>query len=122
MRIHSHNTILSSQRKYISMQTAKAKNNTSRTNDLRATLKGRVIAIEPATTAVMNDAAPISSPIASEPELTFIATKVENTSGLPFPKARKVTPALDCITSVLLSCSILPYRGKLSSMETHQTF
>jgi hypothetical protein len=46
----------------------------------------------PATTATMNPAAPINSPTARLPLLLLIAAKVENTSGLPFPKARKVTP------------------------------
>jgi hypothetical protein len=41
----------------------------------------------------MNEAAPSSSPIARLPELARIAEKVEKTSGLPFPNARKVTPA-----------------------------
>ena len=61
---------------------------------LRATLKGRTRAIEPATTAVMKQAAPISSPIARLAEFVLIAANVENTSGLPFPKARNVTPAM----------------------------
>jgi len=51
-------------------------------------------AIEPATTAVMKPAAPKSSPTAKEPELVLMAAKVEKTSGLPFPKAKKVTPAI----------------------------
>jgi hypothetical protein len=42
----------------------------------------------------MNPAAPINSPIAKLPEFVFIAANVENTSGLPFPKAKNVTPAM----------------------------
>ena len=52
-----------------------------------------MIHIEPTTTETINDAAPRSSPIARLPELVRMAENVENTSGLPFPKARKVTPA-----------------------------
>lgn len=47
----------------------------------------------PATTAVMKEAAPISSPTAKLPLWLLMAAKVEKTSGLPFPKARNVTPA-----------------------------
>jgi hypothetical protein len=57
-------------------------------------LNGLTIAIEPATTAVMKHAAPISSPIAREPESAFMAANVLKTSGEPFPNARKVTPAM----------------------------
>lgn len=49
--------------------------------------------IEPTTQETMKDAAPRSSPMARLPELARMAEKVENTSGLPFPNARKVTPA-----------------------------
>lgn len=48
--------------------------------------------MEPATTDVMKVAAPINSPIAKLPLFDRIAANVENTSGLPFPNARKVTP------------------------------
>jgi hypothetical protein len=41
----------------------------------------------------MKVAAPTSSPTAKLPEPAFIAEKVEKRSGLPFPKARNVTPA-----------------------------
>jgi hypothetical protein len=71
---------------------AKIKNPTSRTKLRRATWKGLARAIEPATTAVMKHAAPISSPMAKLPLLELIAANVEKTSGLPFPKAKKVTP------------------------------
>lgn len=69
------------------------KKETSRTKDLRPTRKGWTMAMEPATTAAMKEAAPMSSPTAREPELIFMAAKVEKTSGEPLPKARKVTPA-----------------------------
>jgi hypothetical protein len=39
-------------------------------------------------------AAPNNSPIAKLKVPWFIAENVENTSGLPFPKAKKVTPAV----------------------------
>jgi hypothetical protein len=51
-------------------------------------------AIDPETTAVMNPAAPKSSPTASDPLFVLMAAKVLNTSGLPFPNARKVTPVM----------------------------
>ena len=73
---------------------ANMKKPTSRTKLFLATLKGRTSAMDPATTAVINPAAPISSPIAKLPLCDFIAAKVEKTSGLPFPKARNVTPAM----------------------------
>lgn len=57
-----------------------------------ATWKGLTKAMEPATTAVMKPAAPMSSPTAKLPLLDFMAAKVEKTSGEPLPKARKVTP------------------------------
>jgi hypothetical protein len=40
----------------------------------------------------MKAAAPISSPRARDPIFEFIALNVENKSGLPLPKAKKVTP------------------------------
>lgn len=46
----------------------------------------------PATTLTINDAAPMSSPRASDPKSDCMALNVENKSGLPLPKARKVTP------------------------------
>lgn len=48
--------------------------------------------MEPATTDVMKVAAPINSPIAKLPLFERIAANVENTSGLPLPNARNVTP------------------------------
>lgn len=59
-----------------------------------ATLKGLTSAMDPATTAVINPAAPMSSPTARLPLCVFIAAKVEKTSGLPFPNAKNVTPAM----------------------------
>ena len=49
--------------------------------------------MEPTTQDTMNVAAPMSSPMAKLPELARMAENVEKTSGLPFPKAKKVTPA-----------------------------
>lgn len=49
--------------------------------------------IEPTTHETMKDAAPSNSPIAKLPDSARMAEYVEKTSGLPFPKARKVTPA-----------------------------
>jgi hypothetical protein len=49
--------------------------------------------MEPTTQDTMNVAAPMSSPTAKLPELARMAENVEKTSGLPFPKANKVTPA-----------------------------
>jgi hypothetical protein len=72
---------------------ATMKNETSLTKLLLATLNGRTNAIAPATTAVMKLAAPISSPTAKLPLFVLIAANVENTSGLPLPKAKNVTPA-----------------------------
>jgi hypothetical protein len=53
------------------------------------------MAMEPDTTDVMKNAAPMSSPIARLPEPTLIAANVEKRSGEPLPNARKVTPAID---------------------------
>jgi hypothetical protein len=72
---------------------ATTKNPTSRTKLFLATLKGLTRAILPATTAVMKLAAPMSSPTAKLPLCVLMAAKVLNTSGLPFPKAKNVTPA-----------------------------
>jgi hypothetical protein len=72
---------------------AMMKNDTSLTKLRLATLNGRTNAIAPATTAVIKLAAPMSSPTAKLPLFVLIAAKVEKTSGLPLPNARKVTPA-----------------------------
>lgn len=73
--------------------TARMKKTMSRTKVFLLTLNSRTRAMEPATTAVMKPAAPISSPMAMLPLLEFMAAKVLKTSGEPFPKAKKVTPA-----------------------------
>lgn len=52
-----------------------------------------MIHMAPTTQDTMKDAAPNNSPMAKLPELARMAENVENTSGLPLPKARKVTPA-----------------------------
>ena len=77
----------------MSMDTATVKKPTSLKKEYFGTLKGRITAMEPATTDTMNDAAPINSPMARLPLPARIDENVENTSGLPFPNARKVTPA-----------------------------
>lgn len=94
MVTHSHNESFPSIRNTMLKAAATMKKKTSRTKLRRSTLKGRTIAIEPATTAVMKPAAPMSSPTARLPLFVFMAAKVEKTSGLPLPKARKVTPAM----------------------------
>jgi hypothetical protein len=70
------------------------KNPTSLIKVFFPTLNSRTIAIDPATTVVINTAAPINSPTARLPLCELIAANVEKTSGLPFPNARKVTPAM----------------------------
>jgi hypothetical protein len=97
--------------------TAITKNPTSRTKLRRATLKGRTKAMEPATTDVMKVAAPINSPIAKLPLLDRIAAKVEKTSGLPFPNARKVTPVRLSLSPRMLA-SVLKsiHRKSLAAM------
>lgn len=47
----------------------------------------------------MNEAAPKSSPMAKDPEPCLREAKVENTSGEPFEKAKKVTPAWELRTN-----------------------
>jgi hypothetical protein len=46
---------------------------------------------------LLKEAAPISSPIDNPNVPPLSAAKVENTSGLPFPNARNVTPAVDSL-------------------------
>jgi len=70
------------------------KNPTSLTKVFLPTLNSRTMPIDPATTEVMKPAAPMSSPMAKLPLCEDMAANVENTSGLPFPKAKKVTPAM----------------------------
>jgi hypothetical protein len=80
-------------------------------------LKGLTSAIEPATTAVINAAAPMSSPIAKLPLFELIAANVEKTSGLPFPNARKVTPVkLSLIPRMLEMVLRLIQRKSLAAM------
>jgi hypothetical protein len=90
---HSHRCSSPSARKTIVKLIAAIKKIISRTKTRLLTLNSRTRAMEPATTAVMKPAAPISSPTAILPLLEPIAAKVLKTSGEPFPKARKVTPA-----------------------------
>lgn len=92
--MHSHKCSLPSHRKDRLKAAATVKKPTSRTKAFLATLKGLTRAMEPATTAVMKPAAPKSSPIARLLLFVLKAAKVEKTSGLPFPKAKKVTPAM----------------------------
>ena len=72
---------------------AAKKNPTSLRNGNFSTLKGRMMHMEPTTQLTMKEAAPNNSPTAKLPVLLRMAEKVENTSGLPFPNARNVTPA-----------------------------
>ena len=83
-----------SHRKTMLNAAATTKKPTSRTKLFLATWKGRISAMDPLTTAVMKPAAPNNSPTARLPLFVLIAANVEKTSGLPFPKARKVTPAM----------------------------
>jgi hypothetical protein len=73
--------------------TAKMKKQISRTKVFLLTLNSRTKAMEPATTAEIKPAAPISSPTAILPLLEPMAAKVLKTSGEPLPNAKKVTPA-----------------------------
>jgi hypothetical protein len=70
--------------------------------------------IEPATTAVMNPAAPINSPTAKLPLCELIAAKVEKTSGLPFPKAKNVVPAIASLIPNVLAI-VLRFTQKKSA-------
>ena len=56
-------------------------------------MNGRMMHMDPTTQETMKVAAPSSSPIAKLPEFVRMAEKVAKTSGLAFPKARRVTPA-----------------------------
>lgn len=97
--------------------TATTKNPTSRKKLLRATLNGRTNAMEPATTDVINVAAPINSPMAKLPLFDLIAAKVEKTSGLPFPKARNVTPVkLSLIPRTLAKVLRFMHRKSLAAI------
>ena len=97
--------------------TATTKNPTSRKKLLRATLNGRTNAMEPATTDVINVAAPTNSPMAKLPLFDLIAAKVEKTSGLPFPKARNVTPVkLSLIPRTLAKVLRFMHRKSLAAI------
>ena len=96
-----------------SMATAAVKKPISRRNGPRLILKGLMMHIEPTTTDTMKDAAPSSSPIARLPESARIAENVEKTSGLPFPKARNVTPAT--FSSRPSSCAMVARFGQKKS-------
>lgn len=71
---------------------AQVKNDTSRIKLNFLALNGLIAHMDPATTLTIKEAAPISSPRASEPKFECMALNVENKSGLPFPKAKNVTP------------------------------
>jgi hypothetical protein len=74
-------------------------------------------AIDPATTDVMNTAAPMSSPTARLPLFVLMAANVENTSGLPLPKASSVTPAmLSLIPRMLAMVLRLMQKKSLAAM------
>ena len=92
--MHSQRCSLPSHKKDKLKAAATVKKPTSRMKAFLATLKGLTRAMEPATTAVMKPAAPNNSPMARLLLFVLKAAKVEKTSGLPFPKARKVTPAM----------------------------
>lgn len=89
---HSHACNFPSAKKTRLTLDAAMKKTISRTKLRRATRNGLTKAMEPATIEVINPAAPRSSPTARLPLLELMAAKVENTSGLPFPNARNVTP------------------------------
>lgn len=73
---------------------APVRNVASRINVMRLDWNGLMIPIDPATIAVIKKHAPISSPMANDPEPESMALNVLNRSGLPFPKANTVTPAM----------------------------
>jgi hypothetical protein len=92
MVIHSQSRKLPSDKNTRLKLAATAKNPTSRIKLFLATWNGATSAILPATTAEMKLAAPTNSPTARLPLLLRMAANVEKTSGLPFPKAKNVTP------------------------------
>lgn len=69
--------------------------------------------MDPTTQETMKDAAPRSSPIAKLPELVRRAENVAKTSGLPFPNARKVTPAT--FSSRFNNCAMVAKFGQKKS-------
>ncbi len=89
------------------------KNVASRKNGPRLTRKGLMMHMEPTIQETMKDAAPKSSPIAKPPAFERRAENVANTSGLPFPNARRVTPAT--FSSRLRSCAIVAKLGQKKS-------
>src|SRR6266403_1880322 len=89
---------------------ATVKNAASRKNGPRLTRKGLMMHMEPTTQETMKDAAPKSSPMAKLPAFARRAANVAKTSGLPFPNARKVTPAT--FSSRLRSCEIVAKLGQ----------
>ena len=93
--------------------TAVVKKQTSRRNGPRSTRNGFMIHMEPTTQETIKVAAPSSSPMARLPELARMAEKVENTSGLPLPNARKVTPAT--FSSSPRICASVPRLGQKKS-------
>ena len=96
---------------------ATAKKHTSLTKLFFETLNGLMMAMAPATTAVMKQAAPISSPTARLPLFDPMAANVEKTSGLPLPKAKKVTPVrLSLIPRMLAMVPRLMQRKSLAAM------
>ena len=114
MTAHSQRWREPSARKLILKPAAMAKKPTSRIKLLLATLKGRTIAIEPLTTALIK---PINSPIARLPLCELNAAKVEKTSGLPFPNAKNVTPArLSLIPNKVAIVLRLMHRKSLAAM------
>ena len=109
----SHAYIHPSRRMTSKTETATVKKAQSRKKGPRLTRKGLMIHIEPTTQETMKDAAPRSSPIAKLPELVRRAENVANTSGLPLPKARNVTPAT--FSSKFSSCAMVAKFGQKKS-------
>jgi hypothetical protein len=73
--------------------TARVKKPTSRKKLKRCTLNGFTRTMLPATMEQMNEAAPMSSPMASEPEPALREANVENRSGAPLAQPTMVAPA-----------------------------
>lgn len=90
--MHSKTRSVPSSRKPNVNPTAMMKKTMSLTKLCLSTLNSLIMAMDPATTAVMKEAAPISSPTASAALLDRMDMMVLNKSGDPFPRARKVTP------------------------------
>ena len=126
---HSHKVRYPSARNTMLKLAATMKKPTSLTKLFLATLNGLTNAIEPATTAVIKPAAPMSSPTARLPLCVLIAANVEKTSGLPFPKAKKVTPAMLSLIPKILAIVLKFIQKKslaampivLNSRPSHKT-